>query len=169
VRAAWATIAVAVVTACSTGVQGADTLQPLPIGPSDPSTTVAMSVSTSPSESTTPATALTSEQQWYQDHRQAVTDHRTTIQVLSDQLAAATTGDAMVMLCIASGQSERPEFEQARQAPGVHPTWAEAVDLTRWMVVSCSAGDVSSVPAILPLLADALSRFDDWADDSATG
>ena len=67
------------------------------------------------------------------------------------------------MLCVAGQQSERPEYERARQARDVHTAWAEAVDLTRWMVASCSAGDVSGVPAILPLLDEALARFDSWA------
>jgi hypothetical protein len=171
VRAALATFSVALVSAgCSTGVGSADTLQPLPIAPSNATTTVAVSLSTPASEATTTAaTALTSQQQWYQDHRQAVTDHRAGIEVLRDQLAAAPDGDATVMLCVASGHSERPAFEQARQAPDVHPAWAEAVDLTRWMVASCSAGDDSSVPTILPLLNDALNRFDSWVDESATG
>ena len=172
VRAALATISVAVVFAgCSTEVGGTDTLQPLPIASSDVTTTmVAISPSTPASAvTTTAATELTSQQHWYQDHRQPVTDHRASIQVLRDQLATAPNHDATVMLCVTSRQSERPEFEQARQALDVHPAWAEAVDLTRWMVASCSAGDDSTVPAILPLLDDALSRFDAWVDESAAG
>ena len=73
------------------------------------------------------------------------------------------------MLCVAGQQSERPEHERARQARDVHAAWAEAVDLTRWMVASCSADDVSGVPTILPLLDEALARFDRWAGESATG
>jgi hypothetical protein len=115
---------------------------------------------------TAPATP---PQRWYQRHHQAVTDQRNDIEVLREQLATAPNRDAVVMLCVAVQQSERPEYERARQARDVHTAWAEAVDLTRWMVASCSGGDVSGVPAILPLLDEALARFDSWAAESATG
>ena len=111
----------------------------------------------------------TPPQRWYERHHQAVTEQRNDIEVLREQLAAAPNRDALVMLCVAGQQSERPEYERARQAVAVHTAWAEAVDLTRWMVASCSGGDVSGVPAILPLLDEALARFDSWAAESATG
>ena len=113
--------------------------------------------------------AGTPPQRWYERHHQAVTGHRHDIEVLREQLAAAPNRDASVMLCVAGQQSERPEYERARQAREVHTAWAEAVDLTRWMVASCSAGDVSGVPAILPLLDEALARFDSWSAEPATG
>lgn len=111
----------------------------------------------------------TPQQRWYQHHHQTVTAQRNDIEVLREQLATAPTRDAIVMLCVAGQQSERPEHERARQADDVHAAWAEAVDLTRWMVASCSTGDVSGVPTILPLLDEALARFDRWAAESATG
>ena len=111
----------------------------------------------------------TPQQRWYQHHHQAVTDQRNDIEVLHEHLAAAPNRDAVVMLCVAGQQSERPEYERARQARDVHTAWAEAVDLTRWMLASCSAGDASSVPEILPLLDEALARFDGWVAESATG
>ena len=149
-----ATISVAIVLAgCSAGRIGSvDTLPPLPS-----------------TASTAPITAQTPQQRWYEHHHQALTDQRNDIDVLREQLAGATNRDAIVMLCVAGQQAERPEYEQARQAPDVHIAWAEAVDLTRWMVASCSAGDVSGVPAMLPLLDDALGRFDGWLAESATG
>ena len=114
--------------------------------------------------------AQTAQQRWYEDHRQALRDHRGHIGVLREELAAAPNSDAIVLLCVAGRQqAERSEYERARQAPDVHTAWAEAVDLTLWMVASCSAGDVSGVPAILPLLDDALARFDGWVAESATG
>ena len=82
--------------------------------------------------------AATPPQRWYQRHHQAVTDQRNDIEVLREQLATAPNRDAVVMLCVAGQQSERPEYERARQARDVHTAWAEAVDLTRWMVASCS-------------------------------
>ena len=111
----------------------------------------------------------TPQQRWYQHHHQAVTDQRNDIEVLRQQLAAAPNRDAIVMLCVAGQQSERPDYERARQARDVHSAWAEAVDLIRWMVASCSAGDTSDVPAILPLLDETLARFDGWVAESATG
>ena len=58
----------------------------------------------------------TPQQRWYQHHHQAVTDQRNDIEVLHEQLAAAPNRDAIVMLCVAGQQSERPEYERARQA-----------------------------------------------------
>jgi hypothetical protein len=155
VRAALATISVVIVLAgCSADrIGGVDTLPPLP----------------SPA-STAPTTAPpTPQQQWYERHHQALTDQRNDIEVLPEQLATAPNPDATVMLCVAGQQAQRPEHEQARQAPDVHPAWAEAVDLTLWMVASCSTGSVSGVTAILTLLDDALARFDGWVTESATG
>ena len=155
VRAALATISAAIVLAgCSTGTIGsADTLPPLP----------------SPASTATVTAPPTPQQRWYTNHHQVVTDQRHDIEALREQLAAATNRDAIVMLCVAGEQSERPEYERARQARGVHTAWAETVDLTRWMVASCAAGDASGVSAILPLLDEALARFDDWVAGSATG
>ena len=114
--------------------------------------------------------APTPQQRWYEDHRLALTDQRNDIGVLREELAAAPNSDAIVLLCVAGGQqAERPEYEEARQPPDVHTAWAEAVDLTRWMLASCSAGDVGGVPAMFPLLDDALARFDGWVAQSATG
>ena len=49
------------------------------------------------------------------------------------QMAAAPNRDAVATLCVAGQQSERPDYEGARQADHVHTAMGEAVDLTRWM------------------------------------
>ncbi len=51
------------------------------------------------------------------------------------------------------------ELEAAMQA---QPDRIRAVDLTRWMVASCAAGAVDDVNEILPMLDDALAKFDAW-------
>lgn len=104
----------------------------------------------------------TPQDRWYELHHGAIRRHRDDIWALRDQLAAAPDDDTTVALCTAGVQIDSPAYVRAHDAPGAHPDWIRSVDLTRWMVATCSSGNVQSIHEILPQLDDALGRFDGW-------
>jgi hypothetical protein len=115
--------------------------------------------------STAPTSTIrreTDQDRWYELHHAAVRRHRDDIWALRDELAEAPDDTTRAALCSAGLQIDRPAYERAHDAPGAHPDWIRSVDLTRWMVATCSSGAVESVAEILPLLDDALVRFDGW-------
>jgi hypothetical protein len=145
-------------SACSMTEGSGNTLSPMS-GPPSEELRVPTDRPTVPNSAALPATE---QERWYQLHDGAILRHRDDLWALRDQLAEAPDDDSRVALCAAGVRVDRPAYQRAHDAPGAHADWVRSVDLARWMVASCSGGAVESVREVLPLLDEALGRFDAW-------
>ncbi len=141
-------LATGALAACAIEESSAGTLPPL-----------ANTVGGSPAPVTTDELA----DPWYARFNATVREHRAVIASVRADLVDDGDPDRRIVICTAAASVDAPAFNEAHGAPDAQPDWVRAVDLTRWMVASCAAGAVEKVDEILPMLDDALARFDAWS------
>ncbi len=99
---------------------------------------------------------------WAASFSAPVREHRAAIASVRDALVDERDTARRIVICTAATSIDTPAFNEPHDAPDAQPDWVRAVDLTRWMVASCAAGAVEKVDEILPMLDEALARFDAW-------
>jgi hypothetical protein len=140
-----------VVSACSVSRATGDSLPPLYSGVTVPETTPIP-----------PVKPDRTHDQWYSRHHDAILAYVDDIRRLRDQLAQVPDDHARMDICASAVNMEQPAYTRAYEAVDAHPDWMKAVELSRWMVATCSSGNAGAVGEILPQLEETLLRTDTW-------
>ena len=101
-------------------------------------------------------------QAWYLLHYETIDQQLSEMRTLAAALAGTDDPDWLALICMTGIDLDQPAQLAAYQAPDVHPEWVAAVDLTRWMIAGCAPDARRSVEGVLPLLDEALTRFEGW-------
>ena len=101
-------------------------------------------------------------QTWYLLHYETIDEQLREMRRLAATLEDTDDPGWLALICTTGIDLDRPAQLAAYDAPGAHPEWVSAIDLTRWMIAGCASDARRSVEGVLPLLSVTLTRFEGW-------
>ena len=150
-RCGWLGVAICVLAGCGTVDSSPRTLPPL--GATIPPSTLSTSL-----------VAPGRHHAWFEVHHAAISDELDQIRSFLDELRSAPDTNVLTLICRRGVDLDRADYREAYEAPDAHPGWVHAIDLTRWMIVSCDDDARRSLDELSPNLEATLRRFESWSD-----